>query len=105
MLIGLLWMLFVHLGYFDTMGCFSFSASSATQGTYSLSILFTLADGYNFWVSGIHGPSYDSEKPLLIHELYGLYCLVEDIRILGGNCNIICWPPQNDGFAEETVKQ
>ena len=63
-----------------------------TKGTYSLTILFTLADGLNLWITGVYAPSIEQNKEHFIMELHDLYCLVEDNWTIRGDFNLIRWP-------------
>ena len=43
----------------------SFMVSSITKGAHSLTVLFTLADGFSFWLIGVYGLTTDSENWLI----------------------------------------
>lgn len=63
----------------------SFSVSSITNSAHFLTVLFTLSDGFSFWLIGVYGPTTDSENWLIV-----------------GDFNLVRWPQENSNYYRPT---
>lgn len=78
------------------------SVTDIKVGSFSLTIHITLADGFNFWLTGIYGPPRARDRGLFWDELKELSSLCTEGWLLGGDFNVTRWTFENSSQRRPT---